>query len=565
MSLIEYNGESKVIKRICELLDTMSGINFEVVQTLPLVDISTSTIYLVPKQSAEVDNIYDEYINTDGTSQGWELIGTTEIDLTNYVQFSDLSTVATSGDYDDLIDKPTIPTVNDGTLTIQLNGENQQTFTANSSTNKTANIKAVDWVSNGKLGAKNLIPIPYDDYDRTANGVTFKINSDGSVSLSGTASANTNFWLRTYANTKLLDDFWLPDGNYIVSGGYSNTIRLAFCYYQNTTWKSQTNVDQTEQAITVDSSSATYNRIAICISITSGTNTNGVTVYPMIRLASDSDSIWKPYAKTNVELTQDKYETSIASVLGAKNFVPYPYHHPYCDESYVIRDITYTEENGIISVSGTCNNTGNSYCQISKYSQNYGTGYHEEAKTIELKAGKYVLTGAISENVYLQLSYYSKTDSASTPSLTVIGYDYGNGLEFSVSEQLSNDNYFTLFAGVKKNYATQGEKIKPMIKYASDMDSNFQPYAMSNKELTEAVQEHRLVNENLNSIVKNGYYLGSNGNTCTNKPTGVGQFGLFVIKTAESSLCLKQALTMPNGTEYVRYCNGGTWGNWTQL
>ena len=108
MSIITYNGESKVIKRICELLDTMTGISFVVVQTLPTTDIQTNVIYLVPKQSAEVDNIYDEYINTDGTSQGWELIGTTEIDLTNYVQFSDLSTVATSGDYDDLIDKPTI-------------------------------------------------------------------------------------------------------------------------------------------------------------------------------------------------------------------------------------------------------------------------------------------------------------------------------------------------------------------------------------------------------------------------------------------------------------------------
>lgn len=84
MSLITYNGESKVIKRICELLDTMTGISFVVVQTLPTVDIQTNVIYLVPKTTTEVDNIYDEYINTDGTSQGWELIGTTEIDLSNY-------------------------------------------------------------------------------------------------------------------------------------------------------------------------------------------------------------------------------------------------------------------------------------------------------------------------------------------------------------------------------------------------------------------------------------------------------------------------------------------------
>ena len=68
-------------------------------------------------------------------------------DLTNdgdgnsaYVETDDLATVATSGDYDDLVNKPTIPTVNDATLTIQKNGTDVATFTANSSTDQTANI-----------------------------------------------------------------------------------------------------------------------------------------------------------------------------------------------------------------------------------------------------------------------------------------------------------------------------------------------------------------------------------------------------------------------------------------
>lgn len=47
-----------------------------------------------------------------------------------------------------------IPTVNNGTLTIQQNGTNVQTFTANSATNKTANID----IHNGVLTADNLSP-----------------------------------------------------------------------------------------------------------------------------------------------------------------------------------------------------------------------------------------------------------------------------------------------------------------------------------------------------------------------------------------------------------------------
>ena len=53
---------------------------------------------------------------------------------------ADLSTVATSGSYTDLINAPTIPTVNNATLTIQKNGTDVATFTANASSNVTANL-----------------------------------------------------------------------------------------------------------------------------------------------------------------------------------------------------------------------------------------------------------------------------------------------------------------------------------------------------------------------------------------------------------------------------------------
>lgn len=51
-----------------------------------------------------------------------------------------LATVATSWSYNDLSNKPTIPTVNDATLTIQKNWTTVKTFTANASSNVTANI-----------------------------------------------------------------------------------------------------------------------------------------------------------------------------------------------------------------------------------------------------------------------------------------------------------------------------------------------------------------------------------------------------------------------------------------
>ena len=97
------------------------GVEFEVVQTLPATG-DAGTIYLVPNQGT-TPNIYDEYIYVNNA---FEKIGTTEIDLSNYVTTTDLNTalanytttanlatVATTGDYNDLTNIPAIFTTNE--------------------------------------------------------------------------------------------------------------------------------------------------------------------------------------------------------------------------------------------------------------------------------------------------------------------------------------------------------------------------------------------------------------------------------------------------------------------
>lgn len=97
------------------------GVEFEVVQTLPATG-DAGTIYLVPNQGT-TPNIYDEYIYVNNA---FEKIGTTEIDLSNYVTTTDLNTaladytttanlatVATTGDFNDLTNTPTTFTTNE--------------------------------------------------------------------------------------------------------------------------------------------------------------------------------------------------------------------------------------------------------------------------------------------------------------------------------------------------------------------------------------------------------------------------------------------------------------------
>lgn len=56
---------------------------------------------------------------------------------------SGLATVATSGSYNDLSNKPTIPTVNDATITIKMNNASKGTFTTNAGTAKTIDLGTV--------------------------------------------------------------------------------------------------------------------------------------------------------------------------------------------------------------------------------------------------------------------------------------------------------------------------------------------------------------------------------------------------------------------------------------
>jgi hypothetical protein len=114
--------------------------------TIPTVNNATLTIQ---KNGTNVQT----FTANQGTNATANIVVPTKTsDLTNDSGFLDsvawgdvtgkptFATVATSGSYNDLSNKPTIPTVNNATLTIQKNGTNVQTFTANQSTNATANI-----------------------------------------------------------------------------------------------------------------------------------------------------------------------------------------------------------------------------------------------------------------------------------------------------------------------------------------------------------------------------------------------------------------------------------------
>lgn len=163
---------------------------------------------------------------------------------------SGLATVATSGSYNDLSNKPTIPTVNNATLTIQKNGTTVKTFTANASSNVTANITVPTKVSeltndSGYLTSHQDISglsakadtikslsisgrtITYTKGDDTTGTLTTQDNNTWTAMVGATSSANGSVGYvnavppKDGYNTKYLraDGTWAvpPDHTYTVN------------------------------------------------------------------------------------------------------------------------------------------------------------------------------------------------------------------------------------------------------------------------------------------------------------------------------------------------------------
>lgn len=90
-----FQTQAQVQQAINDAIGQITGLSFEIVQTLPATG-TAGTIYLVPN-SGSAPNIYDEYVwVTSGGSGSFEKIGTTDVDLSGYVQYSNLVAITNS-------------------------------------------------------------------------------------------------------------------------------------------------------------------------------------------------------------------------------------------------------------------------------------------------------------------------------------------------------------------------------------------------------------------------------------------------------------------------------------
>lgn len=76
-----YNASSNKVATMSDITTALGGISsfsFEIVQSLPQSNISTSKIYLVAKQTSGTNQVYTEYAYVNN---GWEIIGDTSMTI----------------------------------------------------------------------------------------------------------------------------------------------------------------------------------------------------------------------------------------------------------------------------------------------------------------------------------------------------------------------------------------------------------------------------------------------------------------------------------------------------
>lgn len=379
-----------------------------------------------------------------------------------------------------------------------------------------------------KLGAHNLLnPIYLQAYSSSSLTITKRKN--GSLTIAGTGDGD--FWAVAL-------NVVLPDGDYIVSVGLNLTLR--FIGFNGSSW---VEIGRTTNTLEFTASS-TYYYYAIQVKLETGTTYN-TTIYPQIRLASDSYIGFEPYSPTNYEVLS-QYENGI---LGAKNLLP------NFATSKTENGVTFTvNSDGSVTVStGSGGATGNVSLMICDTNKGYNF-------TDVILNG--CPPGGSNNTFYISIHQYGAWMVGSTgPEVRSGGTIKGVAISIRSGAVLTTPITFY-----------------PMLRLNTDTDPTYRPYAKTNKELTNDTEllKSKLIAPiqltDLNSLPTdmgaNNFSINFYNSSASNRPSD--HSGIVFTFRSSSTYATQFAVANLENKIYVRYKDANNiaapyWSSWNAI
>ena len=272
----------------------------------------------------------------------------------------------------------------------------------------------------GSTTGKNLLKNNGETQTRT--GVTFTVNEDGSITVKGTATANTTFSVQGSSKNYSLE---LASGDYILNGCEDGSSSTYFLKLRSAATNTVANSMTGDSVFTHDGSA-----LWCYIYVYSGVTVDTI-IKPMIRLASITDDSWEPYtggiASPNPEYPQEIVGVgdggSVEVSVFGKNLVSAEYGSDNKDYGRLVSssDLKAIKKGEIYTASVVL--------EASATTKAYWNGssgiYPTTGFNVNTGKAKYTLTfEAISDGVLLNGNITMLTKSATGDGVTITASDF---------------------------------------------------------------------------------------------------------------------------------------------
>ena len=259
-------------------------------------------------------------------------------------------------------------------------------------------------------GGKNLIPYPYRSGSGKSREVTYTINADTTVAVTGTATGGTAYFF-LFGNNSTPIPSWIHAGEtYTISGGI-DPLHIQLIFYGSPS-VAYTTTGTASETFTAPADLSAYTGFAIVIQVLEGDTVNGI-VKPMLESGSSASS-FAPYSnvcpisgwdsanvsRTGVNVWDEEWEVGnlnlstganadSTTTIRSKNYIPIlPQTAYYFMCGSVAHDVFricwYDSGKNFISSTSSYSDTNvvkqspaNAY-YIRFYCANYGTTYNND-------------------------------------------------------------------------------------------------------------------------------------------------------------------------------------------